>query len=117
MNAREKAIFIGGGVTWWALQNPVKRGKFIFRAANLVRFGTATTSVGLGTAAMYGGAVAVGAVVGGAALVGGTYTAEHFGIVPEGSTDYAMDFVSGNVDDWYDYIPVYNISKIVKSKF
>ncbi len=114
MNAREKAIFVGGGITWWTLQHPVKRGKFLFKAANLVRFGTSTTSVGLGSAAVYGGAVFAGVALGSVTLLAGTYTAEQFGLAPEGSTGHALDFVSGDVDNWYDYTIHYNAAQILK---
>lgn len=117
MNSREKAIFVGGGVAYWALHSPVKRGKFLYRAANLVRFGTASSSVGLGTAVVHGGAVFAGAALGSGVLLAGTYTAEHFGLAPEGSTDHALDFVSGDVDNWYDYTIHYNVAQIMKHHF
>lgn len=113
-STRDKAIFVGGGVAWWAAQNPIKRMKFAYRASNFIRFGTAGSSIGLGTSLLYGGAVLVGWSAGSMVLLTGTYTAEHFGFAPEGSTEHAIDFVSGDVSSPLDYLPIYNMAKIVK---
>lgn len=114
---RDRAIFFGGGIAYWIAQKPHKRVGTAYRAMNWIRFGTPTTSVGLGTATMYGGAAALGLVAGAGVLVGGTWAVEEAGWAPEGSTGHAIDFVSLDVDNWYDYVPAYNVYKIAKSKF
>lgn len=114
---RDRVIFVGGGVAFWVAQNPVKRAKLLYTGANFIRFGGASSSVGLGTAGLYAGAGLVGWSLGAFTLMAGTYVAEEIGWAPEGSTDHAVDFVAGDVDNWYDYVPAYNAAKIAKHYF
>ncbi len=115
MNNRDKLIFVGGGAAYHFIgRNPVGFAKGVYSASNWVRFGSATSSIGLGTVVVGG---VGGYLLGASVLVAGTKAAEHFGIAPEGSTDHAIDFVTGQADNWYDYVPHYNIAKILKHKF
>jgi hypothetical protein len=115
MNKRDQLIFLGGGAAYHFIgRNPVAFARSVFGASNWIRFGSATSSVGFGTVAVGGIA---GYLLGSSVLVGGTMAAEKFGVAPEGSTDHAVDFVTGNVDHWYEYTPHYNLFKIAKHHF
>ena len=61
------------------------------------------------TAAVYTGAVAVGAAAG--VVVGTAASGAIFG--PQGR-EKAIEFYTGQADNFYDYIPHYNAYKIVK---
>lgn len=118
---RDKAFMGAGGVAFWALHKPLKRGKMIYRVSNWIRLGPAGSSLGLGQIAVgavkFGGAALGGYLLGSGLLVGGTYIAERRFGAKKGSTQHAIDFVSGNVDSPIDYIPHVNAYRILKYQF
>jgi len=77
-------------------------------------FGTKFVRGGSWTLRSASGSAAGGYLLGSAILVGGMAAAEHFGYAPEGSTGHSLDFVTGQADNWYDYLPSYNIAMIAK---
>lgn len=62
----------------------------------------------VGTTAVYGAAVGVGAILGAAAG-----TAISTTIWGREGNQLANEFYTGEVDNWYDYLPAYNAYKIV----
>lgn len=112
----KKMISYGGRATF-----NMMRGAMLSRGPGLM--GTTFTSSGtatLGSTSVnvlkFGGAAALGYGIGAGILVGGAHIGEtHYGL-QEGSTDHAIDFATGQADNWYDYTVHYNAYKIIESK-
>ncbi len=114
-SSRDAAFMTAGGIGYWALHKPIKRGKMLYRASNFIRIGTASSSLGLGQitlgAAKFGGAAAAGYAIG--AVTGTAISGAIWG--KQGARD-AIDFYTFNVDP-IDYIPHVNAYRILKSVF
>ena len=78
-------------------------GRILLGARGVAALGAATT------VAVYTGAVAVGAAAG--VVVGTAVSGAVFG---QDGRELALDYYTGQADNWYDYIPHYNAYKIVK---
>ena len=112
---------IGWGAVGAAMTNPTSRSLLIkagvIVASDLYVIGSAASSAFIATrtgtaiasAGSIGLAVAAGAVIGAAA--GTAISSAAFG--PEGKSK-AIQFYTGQADNWYDYVPHYNAYKIVK---
>lgn len=112
---------LGWGVVGAAITNPTSRSLLIkagvIVATDLYVIGGA--AAGAFTATKTGGAViaagtttlavAAGAVIG--AAVGTAISSAVFG---DEGRELALDFYTGQADNWYDYVPHYNAYKIVK---
>lgn len=142
MNARNPTLFMLQRAGIWVYNNPAETAVLAYAlryapaklglvaietakynaiiARPTIQWGTAIARIVLGarglavlgattTAVVYTGAVAVGVAAG--VVVGTAASGAIFG--PEGR-EKAIEFYTGQADNFYDYIPHYNAYKIVK---
>ena len=112
---------IGWGIVGAGITNPTSRG-IILRVAGVVAsdlyiigsaassaFAATRTGAAIISAGYVGAGIVAGAFIG--AAVGTAISSVVFG--EEGKAD-AIEFYTGQADNWYDYVPHYNAYKIVK---
>lgn len=112
---------VGWGVVGAGITNPTSRG-IILRVGGIVAsdlyiigsaassaFAATRTGAAIISASVTGLAVAAGVVIG--ASVGTAVSSVVFG--EEGKAD-AIEFYTGQADNWYNYVPHYNAYRIVK---